>query len=67
MQRIFTLPMRRLLTEYTVGVFMVIVAVMDGLDIAGRLALFRGLPSRAETSRIRHRFGGKGSGEAGCR
>jgi hypothetical protein len=60
----FTLT-RRFLTKRTVGVFMVIVAVIDGLDIAGWLALFRGLPPRAETSRIGHRLGGKGSGEAG--
>jgi hypothetical protein len=39
---------------------MVIVAILDGLDIARWLALFRGLPPRAETSRIGHRFGGKG-------
>jgi hypothetical protein len=32
-QRIFTLT-RRLLTKRTIGVFMVIVAVIDGLDIA---------------------------------
>jgi hypothetical protein len=65
-QRIFTLTGRRFLTKRTVGVLEVIVAIMDGLGIAGRLALIRGLPSRAETSRIRHRFGGKGSEEAGC-
>ena len=51
MQRVL-LP-RRLLTECTVGVFMIIVTIVDGLDIAGRLALIRSLPSRAETSRIR--------------
>jgi hypothetical protein len=51
----------------TVGVIIVVVAIMDGLDIARRLALLRGLPSRAETSGIRHRFGGKGLGEAGCK
>jgi hypothetical protein len=62
MQRVL-LP-RRLLTEYTVGVFMIIVTIVDGFNIAGRRALIRSLPSRAETSRvrIRHRFGGKGSG-----
>jgi hypothetical protein len=65
MQRIL-LP-RRLLTKRTIDVLEVIVAIMYGLGIARRLALIRGLPSRAETSRIRHRFGGKGSGEAGCR
>jgi hypothetical protein len=65
MQRIFTLSRRRLLTECTVGVFMIIVTIVDGFNIARRqLALLRSLPSRAETSRIRirHRFGGKGSG-----